>query len=269
MDPAWLPTLGSVAAVSLLSFLGAAYLLVGILRHHYVLLGMVALAVGALLGDAFLHILPESTAAWGGFSATMGLAVLAGFLPFFLLESVLRSRHTHSIPHAADETAHLGHPEPHVHAQARPALFGWMNLAGSALHNALDGAVIAAAFLADRGLGVATAIAVGLHEIPHEFGDVAVLIKGGFPLRRALLFNFLSALLALAGALAILVLPIPHAAISLYALPITAGGFLYIAAADLVPELHHHTGDRRHVALILMGLVGGLALMAALLRLES
>lgn len=295
--------LASVGAVSLLSLLGSAYLLTGILRRHTVLMAMVALAVGALLGDAFFHVLPETTQRFGGFTPVMGGLVLAGFLPFFILESLLKWRHSHALdaaadgpilahddghahgdghghethaqsthphvahPHAAHAHGHTLHPEPHAHPSG-PALFGWMNLAGSALHNALDGAVIAAAFLADTGLGITTAIAVGLHEIPHEFGDVAVLLHGGFSPRRAIFFNFLSACLAVVGALIVLLLPFPADTLTAYALPITAGGFLYIAAADLIPELHHHTGDRKHVGVILGGLVAGLALMIGLLSLE-
>lgn len=271
-------TMLAVAVVSALSLLGSAYLLSGILRRHTVLMGMVAIAVGALLGDAFMHILPEATEVWGGFTPKLGLLVLAGFLPFFILESLLRWRHTHAFTeeHGPSEHTHVGHLEPHAHDHAHdrpraprgPAAFGILNLAGSAMHNLLDGAVIAAAFLADVNLGIATAIAVGLHEIPHELGDVAVLMRSGFTARRAIFFNFLSACTALLGALAVLVLPVPTGVMERYALPITAGGFLYIAAADLIPELHHHTGDRRQTGIIVGGLVVGLGLMYGLLRLE-
>lgn len=264
----WVATLLAVIAVSLLSLLGAITLAVRSLRQHTVLITLVAIAVGSLLGDAFLHLLPDATAAWAGFTPMLGLLVLAGFLPFFLLETVLRWNHAAADPHDHVH-AHLGHEELHEHAASKPvAPYGWINLAGSGVHNLIDGIVIAASFRVDMGLGIATAVAVGLHEIPHELGDFAVLLRSGMAPRRALLFNFVSALMAILGAVAVLVLPLDPGSLERYALPITAGGFIYIAATDLVPELHHHTGDRKQVTLILVGLLGGLALMAGLLHLD-
>lgn len=269
----WVPTLLAVGAVSLLSLLGAITLAVRSLGRHSVLITLVAIAVGSLLGDAFLHLLPDASKAWGGFTPALGALVLAGFVPFFVLETALRWSHSSGPAHdhavAAPEHTHLGHAVPHLHApKPGVAPFGWVNLAGSGLHNLVDGVVIAAAFRVDMGLGIATAVAVGLHEIPHELGDFAVLIRSGMAPRRALLYNFLSALMAVFGALVFLLLPLNPLTLEKYALPLTAGGFLYIAAADLIPELHHHTGDRRHVLMILGGILGGVLLLAALLRLE-
>ncbi len=257
----WLSTLLAVGAVSLLGLLGGITLQIRALARHSVLTTLVAVAVGALLGDAFLHLLPEAAVSWGGFTPALGMAVLAGFLPFFIMEAFLRWEHTHGT-HAHS---------PHDHAEARPARvapFGWMNLVGSGVHNLLDGVVIAASFQAGEGLGIATAIAVGLHEIPHELGDFAVLVKAGFPPRRALLYNFLSACVALLGAIVFLLLPFSPEALDHIALPLTAGGFVYIAAADLVPELHHHGGERRQTAFIFLGVLAGLAMMWAFLALE-
>jgi zinc and cadmium transporter len=257
----WIPTLLAVGCVSLLGLLGGFTLQFRSLARHSVLTTLVALAVGALLGDAFLHILPDAAASWGGFTPQLGLMVLAGFLPFFVMEAFLRWEHTHG--------THAHGPGEHEEAAAgRVAPFGWMNLVGSGVHNLLDGVVIAAAFQVSQPLGLSTALAVGLHEIPHELGDFAVLVKAGFPPRRALLYNFLSACVATLGAVGFLLLPFPPAALDKIALPLTAGGFVYIAAADLVPELHHHGGDRRQTALIFMGVLAGLAAMLGILALE-
>jgi zinc and cadmium transporter len=274
MEPqTWAFSLAAVALVSLISLIGAA---IGMrwLSRHAVVLTLVAVAAGALLGDSIIHLLPEATELWDGFGVPMATLVIAGFVLFFLLETVLRHSHAHGEhgldnPHAHNG-AHAGHAHGHDAAHGagrRVAVFGWTNLAGDALHNFIDGVIIAAAFAHDAWLGVATTVAVALHEIPQELGDFAVLVKAGIAPRKALLYNLASAVTAFAGAVLFLLLAFETEALERYALPITAGGFLYIAAADLIPELHHHTGDR-HSGLILAGFLGGLGLMFALLGLE-
>jgi zinc and cadmium transporter len=264
---AWVQTLTAVFAVSAVSLIGAAAGWRLFLRHT-VILGLVALAAGALLGDALLHLVPEASELWGGFGLEIGGLMLAGFLLFFVLETALRYGHAHG---------ELAHADPHHHPHTTPAPagraqrvapFGWMNLAGDGLHNLIDGVVIAAAFSHSVELGLGTTLAVALHEIPQELGDFAVLVKAGFSRRRALFYNFASGLLAMAGALTFLLVPFDPETLERYALPVTAGGFLYIAAADLIPELHHHAGERRVSALALGGLLAGLAAMAGLLLLE-
>ena len=275
---AWLPTLAAVGGISLISLIGA---IAGLrwFRRHTVILTLVALAAGSLLGDALLHLLPEASELWGGLTPEVGGLVLLGFGLFFILESALRSGHAHGELLQQDHD-HPGHGHEHGHAhtpakkapsmeptRARIATFGWMNLVGDGLHNFLDGIVIAAAFVVDPLVGLATTVAVALHEIPQELGDFAVLLRAGMRPAQAILFNLLSALLAVAGASLFLVAPFDPAVLERFALPIAAGGFLYIAAADLIPELHHHTGDR-HVLNILLGFAAGLAAMACLLFLE-
>ncbi|HLE47241.1 MAG TPA: ZIP family metal transporter, partial [Candidatus Thermoplasmatota archaeon] len=135
------------------------------------------------------------------------------------------------------------------------------------LHNFLDGIVVAAGFLVDVPTGIATTIAVAMHEIPQEFGDFGVLLRAGFRPLQAAAFNLGSALFAMGGAVLLLALPFEAQTIQKLALPVVAGGFLYIAAADLIPELHHHT-RARYVPGVVGLLVVGLALMASLTLLE-
>jgi zinc and cadmium transporter len=208
--------------------------------------------------------MPEAAEHWGGFPVQVALLVLGGFLVFFLLEVFLRAQHAHG--EALDE-GH-GHDDGHGHAaHGRVAPFGWMNLIGDGVHNFLDGAVLAATFSQDTALGLATTVAVVLHEIPQELGDFAVLLRSGMSRRRALLWNLATALTAFAGAALFFLLPFPLETVERWALPLTAGGFLYIAGADLVPELHHHAGDR-HARAIVAGVLLGIAAMAALLLME-
>jgi zinc and cadmium transporter len=138
----------------------------------------------------------------------------------------------------------------------------WMNLMGDLLHNVIDGMLVAGAWMVDPGLGIAVTLAVALHEIPQEFGDFGVLIHAGLSPRRALGLNFLCALGALAGAGAVLLvgpsLHVEHALV-----PLAAGGFLYVACADLVPELRRRVKGTG-LWITLLALAAGLALVAFL-----
>lgn len=247
-------TLGSVAVVSIVSLVGALSLTFGALTRHRVMMFLIALAAGTLLGDTMLHLLPEA-AHDGGFTAKIGAYVLAGFLTMFTIEVVLRRGHSHA--EHLDEEAH-GHVKP----------FGVLNLVGDALHNLLDGVIIAAAYLIDTAAGIATTIAVLAHEVPQELGDFAVLVRSGMSHAKALLLNLASAAFAVLGAVVVLLVGLDAEALEAVALPLIGGAFVYIAAADLIPELHHHSHGR-DVAVIVTGLVVGLLLMAALLGLET
>ncbi len=213
MQGAWVPTRLAVGAVSAVSLIGA---IAGmrLFRKHSVIIALVALAAGSLLGDAMLHLLPEAAQLRGGFDARLGGMVLVGFAVFFLLEVVLRHGHDHGgFMHVGHD--HPGHRhadasgdgEAHGHRHLHPetahqvadvaprpatassnatpgtrpriATFAWMNLVGDGLHNFLDGIVIAAAFVVDPLVGLATTVAVALHEIPQELGDFAVLLRAG------------------------------------------------------------------------------------------
>lgn len=247
MPDAALPALLSVVAISLLSFVGALALTLGPARLRSMLPVLVALAAGALVGDVFLHLLPEAVEHQGGFTPALGWWVLAGLLGFFVIESVIHWHH-----HGEDLAEHV---EGHIHPLA------WMNLLGDLLHNVIDGMLVAGAWMADPGLGLAVTIAVALHEIPQEFGDFGVLVHAGMSPGRALWLNFLSAAGAILGALAVLVLgnAVPH--IEHVLVPLAAGGFLYVACADLVPELKRRV-QGRGLWITLLALAAGVAVVA-------
>ena len=242
-------TIATVIVVSGLSLIGAVTLVVraGILERS--LLALISFAAGALLGDAFIHLLPEIAESEAGFDLTASFCLLGGVLAFFVLEKVLHWHHAH-YPH-----------EEVVHPVAVT------NLVGDGLHNFVDGSIIAGSFLVSKELGIATAIAVVLHEIPQELGDFAILVRAGLKPRRALALNALTALAALLGAAATLALSSAVGGIERVLVPVTAGAFVYIASTDLLPELHKEP-DARRSAVQLAGVLAGMAVMTALLALE-
>ncbi|MBM3230361.1 ZIP family metal transporter [Candidatus Pacearchaeota archaeon] len=247
----WFWSLLSVFVVSLLSFVGLATFGVQLKKLKTVVIYLISFAAGALLGDVFLHLLPEAVEEAGGFVMRISLGVLGGMVLFFLLEKVIHWRHCHM---PIDE-------KEHVHA------FAYTNLIGDALHNFLDGVLIAGAFLVNWHTGIATALAVMLHEIPQEIGDFGVLLHGGFTRKRALWLNFLTALAAVVGAIVTLLVAGRIEGLVHWLLPLAAGGFIYIATADLIPELHKDATTRRSLGQVLAFILG-IAVMASLLFVE-
>lgn len=248
MSGVWLFTLVSVTVVSLISLVGIVAL-VARADIKRITLTLVAFAVGALFGDAFIHLLPESFIRARS-PATVSLSVIGGILIFFVLEKFLRWRHCHDM----DCSEHV---QPVV----------TMNLLGDGVHNFINGMVIAASYLASPAIGLATTLAVVLHEVPQELGDFGVLVHGGLAPRRALFFNFLSALTAFAGAIVSLLVGPYLVGYVNAVLPVTAGGFIYMAGSDLIPELHHHTSPRHSLVQFVM-IVAGVGVMALLLALD-
>jgi zinc and cadmium transporter len=245
----WACPLISVIFVSLLSFVGVFFLAFKKEKLQKILLFLVSFAAGGLLGDAFLHLLPEA-AEETGLTIEVSLAVLVGLLTFFILEKFIAWRHCH-IPTSKE------HPHP----------VALMNLIGDGLHNFTDGLVIGASFMISFPLGIATSLAVIFHEIPQEIGDFGVLIHGGFSREKALIFNFLSALTAVAGVIFILLIGPKFMDLVSLLVPFTAGGFIYIAGSDLIPELHKET-DLKKSAFQLLGLLLGIGVMLLLLLIE-
>jgi len=209
----------SVLIVSLLSFVGALSLALKPEKLKKITIFFVSLSAGTLLGDSFIHLLPEMVKE-KNYSSSVWLWALGGIIVFFILEKIICWRHCH-IPTSTEH----------------PHQLGIMNLVGDGLHNFIDGLVIAGSFLINPPLGMATTLAIIAHEIPQEIGDFGVLIHAGYSRIKALLFNFFSALLAVFGALIALLAGPQIENFSSFIIPFTAGGFIYIATADLIPEL--------------------------------
>ena len=232
----------------LLSVLSAALLLLVPENHHpRILPHGVSFALGALLSVAFLDLLPDALATAGSEHTESLLAtVLIGILGFFLLEKLLIWRHCHA-DHC--ET----HSEEHFHQPA-----GTLIVVGDAIHNFVDGILIAAAFLTDINLGIITSLAVAAHEIPQEVGDFAILLQSGYGRGKALAYNLLSSLATMVGGiLAYFGLEHIHGWLP-YILSIAASSFIYIAVADLIPSLHQKTTARaafQQIALIVAGVL--------------
>ncbi len=248
----WIATFLSVFIVSIISLVGVFMLSWKKERLQKMLLYLVSFAVGGLFGDAVIHLIPEAFEQLG-INLMTSLLVLSGVLLFFVLEKFLHWQHCH-IPTSKEHT----HPVVTI------------NFVGDAVHNLVDGIIIGASFLTSMHLGITTTLAVILHEIPQEIGDFGILVFKGLSVRKALIYNFLSALTAVAGALISLLIG-PHIqGYTAVLLPITAGGFLYIAGSDLIPELHHHSDHFNVSSTILqfICIVLGIAVMAGLTLLE-
>jgi zinc and cadmium transporter len=218
-------------------------------RLKQIIFVMVSLAVGSLFGDAFIHLLPE---AFEKFEAKVEatLYVLTGIFLFFILEKFLLWRHQH--------TLQTSHP---IHA------VGYMNLFADGVHNFIDGTIIGASYLISLPVGIATTLAVIFHEIPHELGNFFVLLYAGFTKTRALFFNFLTGLFAILGTFVALSVGSKVEHFSLLMLPLAAGGFIYIAGSDLVPELNKEIGVSKSLVQ-LAAIATGVGLMLLLSLVE-
>lgn len=240
MSPLYWVIIFTVGSGALSALMAGLFLLIPDRQRHRVLPHLVSFATGALLGAALLGLIPHAVEGAGTDNTHgIGLALLAGILVFFVLEKLVLWRHCHHDEcegHVPDGHAH-GHDHGPSHQQ-RDAASASLILIGDGFHNALDGVLIAAAFLTDVHLGIVTAIAVFAHEIPQEVGDLAILLNGGMSRGRALVLNLLTSLTSVIGgivgvlALGAVVDYLP------YALAIAASSFLYVAVADLIPGLH-------------------------------
>jgi zinc and cadmium transporter len=270
----WIIVFTALGGVLSAAAAGAFLLLPEVLRGRW-LSAFVSFAVGALLGAAFLDLLPEALESRGpGQIGTMGAVVLLGLLGFFLLEKLVLWRHCHVEEcevHGGAGVAGDGTPlAPHTHdpEQVRSAAAGKLILIGDGIHNLTDGVLIAAAFLTDIQLGVVTSIAVIAHEIPQEVGDFAILLHSGYGRGRAFVYNLLSSLTSIiGGVVAYFSLSMAHALVP-YALAIAASSFIYIAVADLIPGLHKRfdlAGTVQQIVLIALG-IGLISMTDALLH---
>jgi zinc and cadmium transporter len=240
-------TLGLIVLLTgisgLLSALAASFFLaLGGERRAVLLPHLVSFATGALLGAAFLGLVPHALDAIGPDGThRVGLSLLLGILTFFLLEKFVLWRHCHDDPCEMHSPSHA----------ARDAASARLILAGDSFHNVLDGVLVAAAMMTDLKLGIVTALAVCAHEIPQEVGDLAILLHGGYSRGRALALNLLTSLTSIVGGVvayfalgsALHLLP--------YALAFAAASFIYVAVADLIPGLHRRVDVRGGIEQVL------------------
>jgi len=202
--------------ISLISLVGIVTLLIREKIFKKIIFLLISLSAGVLMGGAFLHLIPEILEK--NKDPKIFLYVLVGFILFFFIEKILHWRHCHN-------------GKCSIHS------FAYLNLLGEAVHNFIDGLIIAGSFILNTKIGIATSFAVALHEIPQEFGDFGVLVYGGFKKSKALILNFVIALTSIMGGI------VGYYSLGYFEnsipllLSLASGGFIYIAASDLIPEL--------------------------------
>lgn len=200
-----------------------------------ILLFLVSLSAGTLMGGAFLHLIPQALEKLS--SSNLFSLILGSFILFFFIEKIFHWRHCHA-----------GICDVHS--------FGYINLIGDSIHNFIDGLIIAATFLIDIKLGIATSLAIALHEIPQEIGDFGVLIYAGFKRGKALLLNFLVALMVVIGGIFGYFLSFNISNLTTYLLPLAAGGFIYISTSDLIPEIRKEEKLKKSIVSFIFFLIG-------------
>jgi zinc and cadmium transporter len=219
----WLYAILSVVIVSLISLIGIFAIPFNKEKLSSVLIYFVSFSAGTLLGDAFIHLIPEAYNK-AGIYLPVALYILSGIVAFFILEKFIHWRHCHIL-------ASEKHPHP----------FSYVILAGDAVHNFIDGLIIGASFIVSIPIGIATTTAIIFHEIPHELGNFCSLVYGGFSKSKALFYNFIAAVASIVGALIVLIINTGESNLTNFLIPFAAGGFIYVASSDFIPELHKHT----------------------------
>jgi zinc and cadmium transporter len=244
MSNIWIGSLSSTVIVSLISITGIFFLAMKTAKLQKIVFVLVSFAVGALLGNVFFHLLPESFEHIES-TSTIAVLVMAGILLFFIMEKFLHWHHDHKI---VDVNHH------------RPKSYGYISLFADGMHNFTDGILIAAGWMASPEIGIATTLAVILHEIPQEISDFGILIHAGFTAKKALWLNFYAALAAVLGNIITLLLGTSFESLSIYVLPVAAGGFIYLAGTDLMPELNKDRSKLNSLIQLVM-IIAGLLLM--------
>jgi len=245
----WLYSIVSVIIVSLVSLVGAITLAIKIERLKKFLILFVGFSAGALLGGAFFHLLPELVSEFG-YNLKTGSLLVAGIMAFFVLEKYVHWQHCHDID-----------------CEQHPKHLAIMNLVGDGVHNFLDGVIIATSYLISLPLGLAATLAIIFHEIPQEIGDFGILLHSGFSKAKAILYNLLSASIAILGVVIGLVLGESVSSFTFYMLPLAVSGFFYIALSDLLPELHKENKLSKSLLQFLV-IIFGIFLMYLLTFLE-
>ncbi|HEV8482721.1 MAG TPA: ZIP family metal transporter [Blastocatellia bacterium] len=250
MQEKWAYAIASVILVSLLSLVGIAFISMSERRLRQIIFVLVSLAIGSLFGDAFIHLIPDS---FDGSTSKQAasLYILAGIFAFFILEKFFLWRHQHTLE-SSDNPIHP---------------VGYMNLIADGIHNFIDGMIIGASYLVSLPIGVASTLAVIFHEIPQEIGDFGILLYAGFSKTKALGYNFLSATLAILGTIVSLLVGSQLKEFTSLILPFAAGGFIYIAGSDLIPELHKEINPSKSLVQFI-AMAAGVGLMLILKLLE-
>ena len=250
MTSVWLYSLTSVVFVSFISLIGVLTFGLKEDSSKKILLYLVSFSAGGLFGDTFIHLIPEAVSE-SGFGTHVSVYILLGIIISFIIEKLLQWRHCH-IPTS----------EEHPHS------FAYMNLVGDGVHNFIDGLIIGGSYLVNIQVGIATTLAVTLHEIPQEIGDFGVLVYGGFSKSRAILFNLATALTAILGTLVALSLGVFAQNFTPFIIPFAAGNFIYIAGSDLIPELRKEEPRLVKSILQLVAFVLGILMLFSLVFLE-
>ncbi len=245
----WTYSLISVAAISLISLIGVVTIAI---KREYVerfVFYLVSFAAGALFGDVFIHLMPEISRQYG-FGIQISAAALLGIVFSFVIEKIIHWRHYHA-----------------TIQRRKHAPFALMSLLGDSVHNFIDGLIIGVSYVTSIPLGIASTLAIALHEIPQEIGDFGVLIHGGISRRRAIYYNFGVSLTAVAGTIIALTIGAQISVATPYLLSFAAGTFLYIAGSDLIPELHKEVELKKSIIQFL-AFIAGIAIMFTLLLVE-
>jgi zinc and cadmium transporter len=249
-------TIISVIVVSLVSFVGIITLFFRKKKIDSLLLILVSISAGTLFGGAFFHLIPEAVEESGSFSVSISFLILAGITIFFLLDKLIHWRHSHT------ESSLI-----HTTKENKPSV-AYLNLLGDGFHNFLDGLIIAGSYLVSIPTGIATTIAVVIHETPQEIADFGVLMYSGLSKWKALLFNFFSATLAIAGAIVGLILGTQSEIFMVAIVPFAGGAFIYIAGSNLIPELLRKNHGLKILLQQFLAFVVGIIIMYGLLFLE-
>jgi zinc and cadmium transporter len=243
MDTIWIYALLSIAAISGMSLVGLFTLSLSDTNMQRFTKPMVSVAVGVMLGNAFIHMIPEAFEKLGN-GTTVPLLIIGGIILFFIVERMLHCRHECSKPHESHD-------------------IGLMSLTADMLENFIDGIIVGAAYLVSIEAGIAATIAVFVHEIPTEMTDFSVLVHSGFDRKRALLLNMASSVTAFIGVILALSIGSSVTNFAAYVLPVAAGCFIYLAAGGLIPRFLKNnslSGSFMHIALMAFGVAAMLAL---------
>lgn len=250
-------SLVSVILVSLVSLVGLFAISFKETTLRKILIYLVSFSTGALLADAFIHLLPEAVEK-NGFTLSVSMYILIGIIFSFIVEKIIHWHHCHHT-HSQECLDEHEHNHQKIHAFAK------MNLVGDSVHNFIDGLIIGASYLVSIPVGLATTLAVVLHEIPQEIGDFGILLHGGYTKKRALFLNFTTGLIAVLGTLAALFIEQYITNLTSFLIPFAAGGFIYIAGSDLMPEMHKETNTKKSFIQLFTFLLGILVIAAMLL----